>query len=439
MEAYYTGCPACSDFDHEVLFQAFYHGVNHPFENIVICSKCGCVFRNPVVPDNGLHYANVHSWGDGNVFKQRFQTLSQFFRDRQMLLRPGMIHLDIGSGPGWFTEILHRDNPNVRVVLLEPTPEVGEYARQLNPNAVVVPSRIDEAVLPEGSFDLITACGVDYLFRHYRRDLGKIAGLLHQDGTFYIERNVFIPQRAWALQTIHDIEDMFAVNNTMNVWFHRDQFVECMSRMFDVVESVEYSMNISPAGGKSSGSELKGLFCKKKSDSSKNDHVSSWYLENLKHLQGLAYETSIAQLKSLKSQGVQNIAICGTGEEAHTLANIVRHHEVFSISTFLCFEEDPANTLGNAPVGDLREFEQGNDIDAILIASIDKQDEYSRVLSEKGLADMAFPCFRKGINRFASTTSKGNKLQIKAFMPYTLAEQKRTALQAAQREPTLTS
>ncbi len=69
---------------------------------------------------------------------------------------------------------------------------------------------------------------------------------LRPGGVFYIERNVFLDQRALTKRPIFDIEDLFGLNHRMNTWFGREQFAEYLSEFFDILDVYEYVSDVSP-------------------------------------------------------------------------------------------------------------------------------------------------------------------------------------------------
>jgi hypothetical protein len=60
--------------------------------------------------------------------------------------------------------------------------------------------------------------------------------------------------------------------------------------------------------------------------------------------------------------------------------------------------------------------------DVVLLASAQTQEQFVTALRKLGHAEKVFPCFRPGLKMFQSTTSAGNVIQLKAFLPMVIRE-----------------
>jgi ubiquinone/menaquinone biosynthesis C-methylase UbiE len=84
-------------------------------------------------------------------------------------LRDGMAVLDLGCGPGHFTERLAQDLPNATITALDGEPRWLDLARQrLADRVIVVQARAEATGLPADSFDFVLA---RLLFQHVRDPL----------------------------------------------------------------------------------------------------------------------------------------------------------------------------------------------------------------------------------------------------------------------------
>jgi hypothetical protein len=203
----FLACAVCGSLDSERIAE----------EGIVMCRGCGFVYRNPCVEDAaGIEASGIS--GDADLTARAIASRVQLER--------GDCWLDIGSCDGTFAEELTHRLPDVETVLLESDIGLVERAKRRNPRAAVLPSALWEADLPEAAFRLITVRRFDHFFPHHRRDLERLRGLLRPDGTLYIERSIFV--------------DAVGEKRAGNSWFGRDQFVEYLGILFDVVDRVDY-------------------------------------------------------------------------------------------------------------------------------------------------------------------------------------------------------
>jgi SAM-dependent methyltransferase len=404
--------------DHEVLFPSFYLGRVSKLQKIVICRDCGMIFRNPHIP--GLceeHYQEVTNWGADNPhYEQRSAKIAQEIAAR-VEVGNGLFS-DVGCGPGWLAERLAAVFPDARAVLFEPSVHVAEHAQSRNPASVVIPGFLSEATLPENAFALITACGVDYLFQNHRRDMEIVRSMLIEGGVFYIERNVFVEQPSYCQQPIFDMDDLFGLNDRMNTWFGREQFVQYLSGFFEVFDTIDYVSDVSPAPY-SRTDDFRGVFCRKVAPGRKrkNSKPANRYREHLDALRSRARDSSLEDLKLLAEVGVRRVLLFGGKEETADLAALIGQVEGLRIAGIIETGSARPTTLEFREA--LPGIDQSEPINGVLVASIVYQRECLQVLQRAGLGRISFPCFRDGIDRFMS--GGATPIQMKAFLPTLLA------------------
>ncbi|CAA7619670.1 hypothetical protein MTBSS4_250045 [Magnetospirillum sp. SS-4] len=422
VDSIFCRCPVCLGLDHEVLFPSF-HGefVNGEydgcavcrFQTIVICRGCGAVFRNPVIPTlNQTHYQLPGNW-DPVLFQDRFQRLADQIAPR-VALAPGALYLDVGAGPGWLAETLRIFYPQMRTVLLEPSLAVATAIKRSGRDDVVIPSYIHDATLPQNAFSLISCCGVDYLFQNHRRDMAHICELLNEEGVFYIERNVFIEQKAYCQFPIRDLEDMFGPNNMMNLWLGRDQFVDYVNQFVDVFDVIDYVSDVAP-DIIARPNQMRGVFGRKRrSERVGGSAPRNWYGDHILALRAKVKESSLADLRALAGDGIRKVAVSGSEPEVTALLALIQECGLFEVSR-----------VEVAPVGqggrDMGWLDDTLEVDGYLIASVEDQNRYLAQLRRAGLGGKALPCFRRGVSLFAGTTGDSGPLQIKAFLPHLIA------------------
>lgn len=422
MKSFFLPCAVCDSMDSETLFPSFYGVDMTPLQSIVICRNCGLVYRNPHIPEIcELHYQRDKDWNGGfpDHFEERFSTLARHVGER-VPLAPGEWYMDVGAGPGWFAQHLHVQYPDAHAVLLEPAVDVAAHAKKRNPNAVALPSLLTEADLPQGRFSLITACGVDYLFQDHRRDIETIWNLLRDGGVFYLERNVFIDQKALHCQPLFDVQDTFGLNHRMNTWFGREQLGEYLAEYFDVFERRTYDFD--GPGQFSRRNVMEGYYCRKRRNGQrvKPTSVPNRYEEHLSMLRAHSVESSLEDLRQLGERGVRTVIISGCGPEARALAQLVREHDLFDIAGFI--EPGPHSSERDELAAQFATVDPTASLDAILIASVQDQEGHLDGLMASGLAPLSLRCFRPGVPMFWSQGSTG--IQMKAFLPFKLDGQK---------------
>jgi trans-aconitate methyltransferase len=233
MKVYKQPCALCGANNPEILFPASYKKVVSKHENIVICKNCGLVYKYPIVPERGItHYMNPGHWTE-DYYDTKLGGTAEFVA-KHVPLRKGNI-LDIGAAAGHLLNHLSKQYPKAKLTGVEPSENACKEAVARNNKLTMVTATIEDAVLPENSFDLITAIGVDYLFLDHVNGLIKISKLLSDTGRLYIERNVFLDSKAYVSKAIKKRNDLFGTNTMMKNWFTKDQMVLQLSKFFDVV------------------------------------------------------------------------------------------------------------------------------------------------------------------------------------------------------------
>lgn len=438
MHCYFSNCQICESGDLEVLFASVCRGHVDPVEEIVICRACGCIFKNPIVEKPSDEYYSLLAYGDGSRFAARFDSLAELLEAEKAIPGESEFHLDIGSGPGWFTQRLYANRRPAKVISIDPVFDVAAHAKKLNPSSTALPCRLDQTTLPEGTFKLITACGVDYLFYEYMADLRRISRLLSDDGLFYVERSVLLPHDAWAEQPILGVEDLFGVNRHFRTFFNEDQFVDIISSVFDVVQVVERTYATFEYRGRERRSRGIGVFCKKKVDAGAHRPLQNFYQINIEHLKRLAIDNSLEDLEIFMAQGVRSVAICGGGPDARALGDLVEQHNLCNLNGYYIIEEDSQGCLNGKQVTILQS-QKTVPADVVLIASLKYQNAYDQKVTQLRWHNRMFSVFAETPEQFETITSHGNRIQMRPFLPFKVAEndgrEARIKLAAAARAP----
>jgi SAM-dependent methyltransferase len=427
MQSFFVPCHVCGSFELESLFPSTYRDASTTLQSIGICSNCGLVYRNPLIPELcAPQYSKPSDWDalrPPAAFRERFTYLTSEIASR-VSVGKGQLFLDVGAGPGWLAAHLEKAFPDAIPVLLEPAAPVAVDTKTRHPSAVVLPGVLAESSLPRGSFSLIMVCGVDYLFHNHRNDIQLLEGLLRDDGVLYIERNVFIEQASYFRSPILDMDDMCGSNPQMNTWFSRPQFREYLEEFFDVFDTIEYVMGDPPAPYVNHINQMSGFFCRKRTGDHRISKPNARYSEVVQVLRQRTVDSSLEDLRMLRESGVRTVIICGRGDEAHALAKLSREYDLFSIAGFV----EPGKP---APTRDVlaEEFATADGsakLDAFLLASVTEQDQYIAALRQLGHGNIALPCFRPGLRTFRSDGA--SKIQLKAFLPSLLRRSGLTAL-----------
>lgn len=281
MKAFFSPCHMCGSYESEVLTAAFLaDGSLCKFQKIMICKKCGLVYKNPVIPElNKLVYCKG-SWLDGAIFKKRISELTLFLSGFLEEISPKTI-MEIGPGPGWLAMSLQELLPNSKYILLEASEEVAQVTKDNLPNATVIPSALDEACIKRDFVDLALVCGVDYLFPDFYSGIKKIYDAIAATGYLYIERNVFVETEAYAWFPIRSFRDLFGQNVLMTTWFSLEQYKHFLSLFFNVVSERSF-FHDETDGYKCI---IHGFLCKKKTITTEYyDGNVSWYEKNMASL-----------------------------------------------------------------------------------------------------------------------------------------------------------
>lgn len=289
MKSLFFPCHMCGSYDSEMLTPAYLaDGSFCKFQQIVICRKCGLVYKNPVIPElNNISYSKK-SWGDGTTFKKRISSLTSFLSEFLKEISPKTI-MEIGPGPGWLAMYLQKLFPTSKYILFEASEDVAELTKQNLPDATVIPSAIDEVYIGNNFAELALVCGVDYLFPDFRSGIEKIHKSLSRNGFLYIERNVFVESEAYVGMPIRTFKDLFGANVLMTTWFAFDQYKQFLALFFDIVSERSF-VHDEIDGFKCI---IHGFLCKKKVISSAYyDGSTSWYETNIISLGRLNKESN---------------------------------------------------------------------------------------------------------------------------------------------------
>lgn len=285
MKSMFFPCHMCGSYDSEVLTPAFLaDGSACDFQKIVICKKCGLIYKNPVIPAlNKLAYSKT-SWGNGSQFKKRISDLNLFLSGFLKEQSPKMI-IEIGPGPGWLVMSLQKSLPNTRFILFEASEDVAKLTKDNLPKAIVVPASIEEVHIKNDFADLALVCGVDYLFADFYSGFKKIYDAISAGGHLYIERNVFVETDAYAGFPIRSYWDLFGQNVLMTTWFNAKQYKRFLETFFDIVSERSF-LHDETDGQKCI---IQGFLCRKKNAAGEYyKGGGSWYETNISSLARLS-------------------------------------------------------------------------------------------------------------------------------------------------------
>ncbi len=297
MRSLFVSCHMCGSFDSELITPAFLqNGDACTFQQIVICKRCGLVYKNPVVPELNTLVYKTPSWGDGRAFQHRIGQLASYLADALRDENPSRI-VEIGPGPGWLAIAMEQQYPAAHLLLLEVSEEVAAAAKRNTRRAVVVPSSIDEVSLTAGYADLALVCGVDYLFPSHRASMERIYDALADGGHLYIERNVFVETEAYVLQPIRSRRDLFGLNALMTTWFSVEQYRAHLERWFDVVSTRSFEHGVYDGHR----CVIHGFLCRKRPARGLYVPGTSWYEQNKASLGRLVEEERVVPGSNLRS------------------------------------------------------------------------------------------------------------------------------------------
>jgi SAM-dependent methyltransferase len=281
-------CPNCENsFDISRVFIS----ESNPFNEIYMCNTCGLLYK-PILTRGDLErvrsYYRVETWEKQlSAHQERLKKLVQRVV-REVKIKPSDLILDVGAGVGILYEELSKIVPRLtRYFAVEPACGVASELKRKYPEIFVLNDDMDNVKLPEGKFKVIFVCGVDYLFRDLRHSFEKINSLLVEDGLVVIQRNVFIDQKGWIGDEIGSLRDMFMKNPIMRNWFHSEQYVEFVRRMFKVKEVWRETQWFEAEGGAKFESFCVNLICGKVNRQMREEGVRSYHEVNAYYVERL--------------------------------------------------------------------------------------------------------------------------------------------------------
>jgi len=139
----------------------------------------------------GLGQGNPDNFAPGKETLDTAQLRKMKYIVHALGLKPGMQHLDIGSGWGRFAEYSASKGADVTGVVA--AHDLVKYSRRLNKHhgnkVKFIAKNFYDASLPEKSFDVISAVEMSEHagVANFNKFLTKIHSLLKDDGTFYIQ------------------------------------------------------------------------------------------------------------------------------------------------------------------------------------------------------------------------------------------------------------
>ncbi|MEW6468155.1 MAG: class I SAM-dependent methyltransferase [Bacteroidota bacterium] len=178
-------CPLCSGNDYDRIYRERGSLV------VVQCSGCGLIYVNPRVKQAETNY-----WGDEKIYREearyiftgekkhhRDKNYEQEIREIKKIKKAGAL-LDIGCSMGFF--LRKAREAGFQATGVEPSPSLSNIAREqfgLN----IINTYLEEAALPERSFDVITMIDVFEHVTNPRELLRCAARLLKDDGLICIK------------------------------------------------------------------------------------------------------------------------------------------------------------------------------------------------------------------------------------------------------------
>lgn len=297
----------CGSYESEVLTPAFLQtGETCNFQQIVICKKCGLVYKNPVIPEVNKLVYRQEDWGSGENFKKRAKDLTDYLGNFLGDIKPKTV-IEVGPGPGWLALALKKILPDCKYIMFEASENVAKLAKSNVPDAVVIPSSIGDMHFSQGFASLVISCGVDYLFTDFRRNINNIYRSLTDEGYLYIERNVFVESEAYNRFKIETYRDLFGQNELMTTWFAVDQYREFLKLRFEVVSENSFLLDKID----DNSSVIYGFLCKKKRISKEfYDGSATWYDQNLvslRRLDSFAPNEDVKGSKGLDMRGMPSL------------------------------------------------------------------------------------------------------------------------------------
>lgn len=169
--------------------------VDPPFE-VLKCEHCGFVYVTPRVPDSHLHliyqteYFKSHSakdFGYSDYLEDKKGYLKTFRKKAAIVGKhaDGGRCLEVGSAAGFFLEAMRERGFDVHGV------EVSEYAANFSREEFGLDSvfngKLEDADLPEKSFDVVAMWDVIEHLADPIRELQRIRGLMKPDGVMVLQ------------------------------------------------------------------------------------------------------------------------------------------------------------------------------------------------------------------------------------------------------------
>jgi SAM-dependent methyltransferase len=150
----------CNLCDHETLEPAYTPENSGRGITVYLCRHCGLVQslpradrapRRAAAVSSGADWGNVR-YGKGFRTKQAMDAL-----ERNIDLSRELAVLDVGSNRGSFAKALTTAAPNATITAVEPDERVAQSSEGL-PRTTLIPSRIEDAALETGRFDVVHSC-----------------------------------------------------------------------------------------------------------------------------------------------------------------------------------------------------------------------------------------------------------------------------------------
>jgi len=176
----YKDCIICGSRDHEPW-------ARYSSYKAVRCKKCGLVWINPHLSEEGLnrYYSDYIGMRSKNEIKTG-QRKIQYQIDKEFIeswISSGKV-LDVGCGGGFFLNAL---SDSFEKHGTEIDPEAVNYARQNFPFGENINRvKLEEVTYPKGYFDLIVMRGVIEHLPDPKSAVAKVSFLLKNEGYFYI-------------------------------------------------------------------------------------------------------------------------------------------------------------------------------------------------------------------------------------------------------------
>lgn len=178
-----VGCILCGDtIPNRVIWQDIERG------NLVKCLGCGLIFRTPRRPECYLKRHFTEEWTEArpayflqNYRQKNLRTIANWILNRRCT--PGVI-LDVGSSYGTLLEMFP---DNWQRFGVEPSTIAWRIAKKRLPALKVINATLDEALLPEGFFDVITMVDTVYYLSRPLEDFGQLHRLLKPGGLVLVE------------------------------------------------------------------------------------------------------------------------------------------------------------------------------------------------------------------------------------------------------------